>query len=361
MSDAYPRQEPAGELLRRAYADAEITIMDQITRRVERGLNASRWAQRKLAEIREMQKGVASTLGSLSVNVNTGATEIGIAYGAGNARGFSEIEALNRIQPTVDFVGRSEAVEALASQWADKQRSINPLILRRTDDVYREIVAQGAAQVTLGVDTMHRAVQAATNRFANVGVGGFRDKAGRLWDMATYSDMALRSAVGNASRVGHADRLTANGFDIVIVTGHEDGCPICAPWEGVRLSLSGETPGLDTRDDAAAAGLFHPNCSHSTVLWTRGLTRKETFQQTDPQTYLDRQTQRSNERAIRMWKRRERAVITPTPNTTAAQSQLAASERQKARAKVREWSDRQKRFLADVDRRRRRDREVVRT
>lgn len=47
----------------------------------------------------------------------------------------------------------------------------------------------------------------------------------------------------------------------VTVSGH--CCEKCAEWENRLLSISGKTKGLPTVEEATAAGLFHPNCTHS--------------------------------------------------------------------------------------------------
>jgi len=56
--------------------------------------------------------------------------------------------------------------------------------------------------------------------------------------------------------------MVENDFDLVQVSAH-GGCDLCAPWEGAILSISGDTPGYPTVDEAEASGLFHPNCKHA--------------------------------------------------------------------------------------------------
>lgn len=42
---------------------------------------------------------------------------------------------------------------------------------------------------------------------------------------------------------------------------------MCAPWNGKVLSLTGQTPGYPTLEEAEGAGLFHPNCRHASSLY----------------------------------------------------------------------------------------------
>jgi hypothetical protein len=79
------------------------------------------------------------------------------------------------------------------------------------------------------------------------------------------------------------------GLDLVIVDGPSAAmsCPMCAPWEGKVLSLGATTTGTaasvtgasgaivnatvaGTVAEAVGAGLLHPNCRHSLVLFTDG-------------------------------------------------------------------------------------------
>ncbi|MBQ3340943.1 MAG: hypothetical protein IJG84_03535 [Kiritimatiellae bacterium] len=93
----------------------------------------------------------------------------------------------------------------------------------------------------------------------------FRDAGGRIWDTRTYMAMNTRT---NAMRL-YNDLLVENiakatGSDLVRVSrGGDPHCGGCRPWEGMILSVAGETEGLPTYDEAKAAGLFHPNCTHT--------------------------------------------------------------------------------------------------
>jgi len=88
--------------------------------------------------------------------------------------------------------------------------------------------------------------------------------------METYANMVARTSTMEAHLTGLANRLSELGQDVVEVDSHDNPCPTCANWEGVLLSLSGESVGQDvggetveyTLAEAEADGLFHPNCEH---------------------------------------------------------------------------------------------------
>ena len=93
----------------------------------------------------------------------------------------------------------------------------------------------------------------------------FTDAGGHTWDTGAYLQMNIRTntmRVYNDCLVDDVARTT--GSDLVRVsTGGDPMCHLCAPWEGVILSVSGKTKGFPTYDEARQAGCFHPNCVHT--------------------------------------------------------------------------------------------------
>ena len=75
--------------------------------------------------------------------------------------------------------------------------------------------------------------------------------------------MPARTTLLNTSRQEYLDTCAGNGADVVMVTVSGHCCEKCAEWENRLLSISGATKGLPTVEEATAAGLFHPNCTHS--------------------------------------------------------------------------------------------------
>ena len=93
----------------------------------------------------------------------------------------------------------------------------------------------------------------------------FTDAGGHTWDTGAYLQMNIRTntmRVYNDCLVDDVARTT--GSDLVRVsTGGDPTCRLCAPWEGVILSVSGKTKGFPTYEQARQAGCFHPNCVHT--------------------------------------------------------------------------------------------------
>jgi hypothetical protein len=62
---------------------------------------------------------------------------------------------------------------------------------------------------------------------------------------------------------GTLNRLSEHGHDLVKISTHSRACPLCVPWQGRILSITGKTDGYPTLEEAKAQGLFHPNCRHA--------------------------------------------------------------------------------------------------
>ena len=104
----------------------------------------------------------------------------------------------------------------------------------------------------------------------------FVDAGNRVWDSKAYCEMLARTTLLNTSRQEYLDTCAENGADVVAVTVSGHCCDKCAVWENRLLSISGKTEGLPTVDEATAAGLFHPNCTHS-VTEVDDYTREEEY------------------------------------------------------------------------------------
>jgi hypothetical protein len=75
--------------------------------------------------------------------------------------------------------------------------------------------------------------------------------------------MLIRTKAVEARNRGLINRLVENGVDLVQVSTHNSEHEACRRWEGRILSITGNTAGIPTVQDAVDAGLFHPNCKHA--------------------------------------------------------------------------------------------------
>ncbi len=157
--------------------------------------------------------------------------------------------------------------------------------------------------------------QAYLNRIADKGITGFVDERNRNWNMTTYSDVSTVSALEKAILRGYLSTLERNGYDLVLITGHKGGCPVCTAWADVVISISGNTEGYPTYAEAVEAGVFHPHCRHDIELYRDGYGDEiRTFPRPVSQVakvYMGQQLQRHYEAEIRRWKRRMAVSLNP--------------------------------------------------
>lgn len=135
--------------------------------------------------------------------------------------------------------------------------------VRQLRTAFVDVFRQGAVQGMTAND-MQKALQQQWNEKAgDTNAFRFRDRAGRAWDNASYLQMLVRTNAQRVSIDAYTDTLTESGFNLAKIS--EDGdpdCPVCAAWEGRIIQLSGKSRKFPTLEDARAAGMFHPNCTH---------------------------------------------------------------------------------------------------
>ena len=337
----------------RVYAQAERDIIQRIANRLptDKSLPIENWEAKKLAELRQLRSGVEMHIAKKLDNYTDKELQdiIQEAYTKGMD---SAVADMRRHLPEDDIpvtegfgTVHQDAVRAQTEALSGKLKATHLRIVRQADDVYRKAVARGANHVLTGSGTRIEGAQLALNEFANKGVTGFIDNAGRSWNLQSYTEMATRTNVGQAALEGHMNRMTENNQDLVVVSAHVESCPICDPWEGRIMSISGNSDKYPPVQEAIDDGLYHPNCGHNLTAYIEGLTETPEPEPGE-EDYEDRQQQRYLERNVRKWKRREAGAMTD-------------KAQEKASEKVSEWQGRLSEFIDDTGRFRKYEREQI--
>lgn len=317
------------------FAEAETVLLQRIARALAKGVDKPGWAEAKLLNIQALQREVAEVLADLSKGV-PGAVEraVGLAYNRGIATAGAELTAAGLAHGAFAEVQPTGAVAALVSETMDRITPMSFQIRRAAMDVYQQVVTQATAQTALGTVTRREASRMVLTRLAQAGVTGFRDTAGRNWNMASYAEMAVRSSTSNAMLQGHTDRVRELGIDTVIVNDAPEECKVCRPFEGRVLSLSGRTTGrlrdgktvVASLAEAKGKGLYHNNCRHSHSIYLPGIT-KPIRDTADPKGDALRQQQRAYERRVRELKRADAiAQEFGGPQATQARAKLRTKQ-----------------------------------
>ncbi|MBK3563216.1 MULTISPECIES: phage minor capsid protein [unclassified Streptomyces] len=336
------------------YEQAELAVIEKVTRALAQGLDSPLWAELKLRAIGSLRTAIEDIIAALQADA-AGAVHQAVAeaYDRGRQAAVAELGALSIAAPAIP--PGTHAVDRLASALVQETGATHARILRTGLDVYRQVVAKASSAPLLGASTRREAAGRALAQFADRGVTGFVDRSGRAWNLTSYVEMATRSAVGRAAVQAHDDRLAAAGIDLVMVSDAPEECPKCEPWEGKILRREGAAgAGVEelehaTEDDrmvrvrvagslpeAKAAGLMHPNCRHSISIYLPGVTKplppkadrtRATYEQSQQQRYYERQ--------VRSWKRRAAGAIDD-------------EKKAQANAKVRAYQGRIRELVADT-------------
>ncbi|MFR1717849.1 MAG: phage minor capsid protein [Ruminococcus callidus] len=221
------------------------------------------------------------------------------------------------------FTVNERKLNALVKATQGEMHKAVSSILRYQDDIYRQTIFRSAAQFNMGGKTLGQAVDAAVQDFLAQGIRNIRYKDGRYVNIASYAEMALRTANLRANIQGEAAKRDAWGICTVKLSAHGSACPKCIPWQGkvyyddvygsVPVPKDGKYPLLST---AIAGGALHPNCKNGVHTWFEGINQppKEMTQEEIDEAnrrYDLEQQQRYCERNVRKYKRLKLGAIDP--------------------------------------------------
>jgi hypothetical protein len=238
------------------YEQAEREILDRLNRALLRG--------NKTEYLAQMKKNIEAILQQMREGNRTWCTEsIPRVY----SQGLYNADAMLKnagVSITAGFGGiHQQAAQVLAENTFQRFEDVVQVIGRQVNDIYRELALENVRGTVVGYDTWKQTARRFREQLAERGVTGFKDKAGRMWNMRTYTEMHARTVCMEAHLQGTANRLVEQGHDLIKVSTHRGACPLCTPFEGKILSITGKTAGYPTLEEAKAAGLFHCNCRHA--------------------------------------------------------------------------------------------------
>ncbi|MFL0245517.1 phage minor capsid protein [Candidatus Clostridium stratigraminis] len=249
--------------------------------------------------------------------------------------------------PEQNFFGvNDKKIEALQKSVEHDLKEAQHSVLRKMDDIYRQTLFKTHVYLQNGAKTLEQAIDMATKDFLEKGIDSIVYKNGRRVNIASYAEMALRTASQRATFLGEGKKRDEWGLYLVVVSAHANTCKMCEPWQGKVLiddvfshpskEFIQENSKYHLLSEAIAAGLLHPNCRHTLITYFPGITQLPTVPDGKDavKTYEAEQKQRYIERQIRMWKR---IVVGSTDSENVS----------KADAKVKEWQKKLKQHLED--------------
>lgn len=207
-------------------------------------------------------------------------------------------------------------LKALIKETKGNFRKAETSILRYTNDQYRKIIYDAQVYANTGSGTVQQAIDMATKDFLSKGINSIEYANGNLVNIASYAEMAIRTANKRAYLQGEGAKRDEWGVHTVLVPNRGGGCPYCIKFQGKVFiddvwsggsAKDGNYPLLST---AIKQRLFHPNCKDTVVTYFPGISTKPTPPTPEElerkkRNYVIEQKQRYNERQIRKYKRLE--------------------------------------------------------
>lgn len=284
-------------------------MLATVAKRLARGVDAPGWAERKSGEVLLVRSELARIVEAAGADLQGQASAaLEEAYGIGGAVAaqLGEVAIETNISRVVSLVTRFVA----------QVRGTFLPVIRAHQDVYQRAIRDSETLMATGTIVRREAVAMAVDHLLVEGEERFVDASGRRWHLDAYVRMAGRTTAAQAAVQGQFDGMVARGRDLIVVSDSPRECVLCRPWEGRLLSVSGATvEGTEvdghrvhgTVEEARAAGLWHPNCTHRADPVTPGFTRVPEAKE-NPEGYREAQKLRRLEREVRALKRRRDAA-----------------------------------------------------
>lgn len=184
-----------------------------------------------------------------------------------------------------------DAMRAIAEQSIGKLNAATFHIARTVEGTMRDLQFDVVSDVTLATGSVYEYRKELLDRLERAGVIGEDRRVvvgGRSWQVEKYVEMVARTSIANAFRSSQIRSFKSIDHDLVQVIG-STGCPLCRPFVGSVLSISGKSNDFPSVADARASGLFHPNCVHHMIAYMEEFTSKEDQEMIEAQTHVAKQ------------------------------------------------------------------------
>lgn len=316
------------------YAEMEIDLAKSMKRNlkgheieeIKEGFKWEQWQKAKLRDIKKFQKrnkkiikkyqklidGEVETLFDNTYKSSSEKSESLFTRLKGKIKGIFSREP----QEEDFFKANEDKVFNLIKSVKGDLHNANSAALRQMDDVYRKTLFKANMYVANGASTVNQAVDMATKDFLSQGIRCIEYKNGRRVDIASYSEMAIRTANQRITLMADGAVRDKHGIHTVLAPAHGNTCPLCLVWQGKILiddvyssgkAREGKYPLLST---AMKEGFLHPNCRHHPATFIPGINsmpkeQTEEEKQEALNKYNAEQKQRYYERKIRKYKRLE--------------------------------------------------------
>lgn len=287
--------------IKKLYEDMEMELISSMKRNYKRhlkeedktGFQYSQWQAEKLKELKRYQRENKNIISGytkglpkeISKHLNNELKEGSIKAINQYNKVMGKSLKPNKIMNHSFFRTNGRKVNALIKVVNNDLKTANTAVLRMANDQYRQVIHKSAFFVANGVFTEKQAANMATKEltelqktklaideankdFLSRGFNCIEYKDGRRVNIASYSQMAVRTASLRAQLMGEGDFRKSIGRVLVQPTSHGGACPICQKWEN-KIFIDDVYSGGTKKDgkymllsEAMTQGFLHPNCRH---------------------------------------------------------------------------------------------------
>ena len=245
------------------------------------------------------------------------------------------------------FQANQKRLDALMNAVEHDMKTAQTAVLRYTNDQYRKIIFQSQVAASSGALTYDKAVDMATSDFLKKGINCITYSNGAVHNIASYADMAVRTASKRAYLMGEGQKRQEWGISTVILNKRFNACPLCMPFEG-KVLIDDVWSGGSAKDgnyplmsSAMAAGLYHPNCKDKHSTYFEGISPKPESRYYEEKPVIEERQRIENK--LNHAKRQAKSY------NRLAKNSLDAENQETYRARATEWRDKVKEYRGQLN------------
>jgi len=189
---------------------------------------------------------------------------------------------VNNAESTFFRINENKLKE-LIKETTGNLRQAESSILRYTNDQYRKIIYDAQVYANTGSGTLQQSIDMATKDFLSKGINNIEYSDGRMVNIASYVEMAIRTANTRATLYGEGLKRDEWGIHTVLVPNRGGGCPYCIKFQGKVFiddvysngtEEESKIQGYPLLSFAVKQRLFHPNCKDTLVTYFPNVNTK---------------------------------------------------------------------------------------
>lgn len=270
--------------IREMYEEMELRLIKSMKRNLqlhldeedETGFKYPQWQAMKLKELKRYQRQNKDIVGHDTKGFSSSISKYlknELREGSYNAlkdyrEAMGDKYKANKVLSNSFFKINDKKVNTLINSVNNDLKTANRAVLRMTNDQYRKVIFQSQFYVANGVMTPKQAIDAANKDFLRRGLNVIEYKDGKRVNIASYSQMAVRTAGQRAMLMGEGAFRKKMKQHLIRISSHGTSCKLCIPWQG-KVLIDDVYSGGSSKDgnyplvsEAMEQGLFHPNCRH---------------------------------------------------------------------------------------------------